>query len=395
MSKPLLILIILVSIYGTPCTTQAEENIIEPNNTASTNPFNLSIPETFILQTNLSTSSPLIDVFNAAQMTEAILSSSLVSSTSTEFFGPTFFDESNSNPIEQIESSTTTLSIEAPFIKQWQTLGGITRTLSLNTKNDQVLLLQGALKGLVPEFKPTYITSYFGIKTKEAVILLQKRYGIEQNGVVGPKTRALLNQKYLNNLCPQKASVVRLYENINRTNSVPLDYTPPELRKLQSPIKTTGVICLSDEPATALELLFNDAKKEGHQLIVLSGYRRPEIQKLLLAWSSKNNIKSTDEEALSLAEAGHSEHQLGTTVDLGGRSQNFNGPYSSFGETPEGKWLRLNSYKYGFSMSYPKGKEDVTGYIYEPWHFRYIGTTTAKEIYDNGISIQEYLSRQN
>lgn len=332
-----------------------------------------------------------IDVFNVEQMTQAILNSSLVSSTSTEFFGP-LIEESSSTPIEQIESSTTTLSIEAPFIKQWQATGGLTRTLTLNSKNSQVLLLQGALKGLVPEFKPTYITSYFGPKTQEAVKSFQKKYGIDPNGVVGPKTRALINQKFFNDLCPQKASVERTFENLNRTNSVPLDYTPPELQRLKSTIRTAGVICLSYEPATQLEILFKDAKKAGIQLGVLSGYRRPEIQKLLLAWSNKNNVKSSDEELLSLAEAGHSEHQLGTTVDLSGKSQGFNGPYTSFGETPEGKWLKQNSYKYGFVMSYPKGKENITGYVYEPWHFRYVGIETAKDIYEKNMSIQEYLN---
>lgn len=334
----------------------------------------------------------LIDVFNVEQMTNAILNSSLVSSTSTEFFGSST-EIFLANPLEQIESSTTTLSIEAPFIKQWQSIGGLSLTLSLNSKNNQVLLLQGALKGLVPEFKPTYITSYFGPKTQEAVKLLQKRYGITANGVVGPKTRELLNQKFFNDLCPQKASVVRLYENLNRTNSIPLDYTPPELTKLKSPIKTAGIVCLSYEPASKLELLFKDAKKAGIQLTVLSGYRRPEIQRLLQVWSNKNNIKSSEEELLSLAEAGHSEHQLGTTVDFAAKSQGFNGPYTSFGETPEGKWVKSNAHKYGFVMSYPQGKENITGYVYEPWHFRYVGTDTAKTIFERGISIEEYLNQ--
>lgn len=342
--------------------------------------------------TTTSVNHQLIDVFNIEQMTEAILGSSLVSSTSTEFYGPTL-ESSPSNPLEQIESSTTTLSIEAPFIKQWQATGGLTLTLSLNSKNNQVLLLQGALKGLVPEFKPTYITSYFGPKTQEAVKIFQKKYGIKPNGVVGPKTRELLNQKFLADLCPRKASILRLYENLNRTNSVPLDYTPPELSKLKLPIKTAGIVCLSDEPASKLELLFKDAKKDGIQLMVLSGYRRPEIQKLLLAWSNKNNIRSSDEELLGLAEVGHSEHQLGTTVDFSGKSQGFKGPYTSFGGTPEGKWLQLNAFKYGFVMSYPKGKENITGYIYEPWHFRYVGTGAAKDIHDKSISAQEYLSQ--
>jgi LAS superfamily LD-carboxypeptidase LdcB len=336
---------------------------------------------------------PLIDVFDAEQMTNAILNSSLVSSTSTEFFGPVL-EFSSSTPIAQIESSTTTLSIEAPFIKQWQATGGLTQMLSLNAKSDQVLLLQGALKGLIPEFKPGYITSYFGPKTQEAVKLFQVKYKITPaNGVVGPKTRDLLNQKFLNDLCPQKAGAVKLYENLNRTNSIALDYTPPGLQKLPAAIRTAGVICLTYDPATQLQSLFKDARKAGIQLIVLSGYRRPEIQELLLAWSNKNNIKSSDEELLSLAEVGHSEHQLGTTVDLGAKSQGFMGPYMSFGDTAEGKWLQSNSYRYGFIMSYPEGKENITGYVYEPWHFRYVGLDTAKDIHDKNISIEEYLSQ--
>ncbi len=339
-----------------------------------------------------------IDVFNISEMTEAILNSSLTSSYSTEFLGPVL-ETSSSTPIETIESSTTTLSIEAPFIKQWQTIGGLTKTLTLNTKDDQVLLLQGALKGLVPEFKPTYITSFFGVKTQEAVKLLQKKYDIEPNGVVGPKTRSLLNEKYFNDLCPQKNGVTKIYENINRTNSIPLDYTPSELVKLTSPIRTAGIICLSKDPASRLTSLFTDAHTDGIQLMVISGYRRPEIQKLLNLWSSKNNKTSTLDSStstnsytdfLGLAEEGHSEHQLGTTVDFSAKSQGYIGPSNGFGRTPEGKWLKENSYKYGFIMSYPEGKESVTGYIYEPWHFRYVGVDTAKDIYLSGLSIQEY-----
>lgn len=325
------------------------------------------------------------------QMNQYILNSSLVSSTSTEFYGIEF-ETSSSNLIDQIESSTTTLSIEAPFIKQWQASGGITKNLSVNIKDNQVLLLQGALKGLVNEFKPTYITSYFGPKTTEAVKVFQKKYNLPPTGVVGPKTREVINQKYFNDLCPQKQGIDKKYENLNRINSIPFDYTPPELTKLVAPIRTAGIICLSSDPSKRLRELFIDAKKNQIDLIVLSGYRRPEIQKLLLAWSNKNKVKNSEVEALSLAEAGHSEHQLGTTIDFSGKSMGFKGPSTSFGKSREGQWLKNNSYKYGFIMSYPEGKEDVTGYIYEPWHFRYVGVDIAKDIYQQNLSIQEYFN---
>mgnify|MGYP000090064684 FL=1 len=300
------------------------------------------------------------------------------------------FDTSTTTFKEQIETSTTTLTIEAPFIKQWQQSGGITKKLSLNTKDPQVLLVQGALKGLVPSFKPTYITSYYGQKTMEAVKELQKQHGIEPTGILGPKTRTLLNSKYMNDLCPSRDSVDKKYENLNRAQAIERDYIPPKLVRLPPIIRTSGIICLSEEPARRLEQLFKDAKKKGIELSVISGYRRPEIQALLKQWYQKNNIKETEEEAIGLAEAGHSEHQLGTTVDFSAKSLSFRGPSPALEHTKEGVWLLHNAHKYGFVMSYPKGKEHITGYIYEPWHFRYMGVDIAKDIYDDNLSIQEY-----
>ncbi|NLA46732.1 MAG: M15 family metallopeptidase, partial [Firmicutes bacterium] len=88
------------------------------------------------------------------------------------------------------------------------------------------------------------------------------------------------------------------------------------------------------------------------------------------------------------ARPGQSEHQLGTTVDFGGTSADWT---TGFANTKQGKWLLNNAHLYGFALSYPEGKESVTGYIYEPWHFRYIGVAVAKEWKESGLVLCEFL----
>nr|MBP9058550.1 M15 family metallopeptidase [Candidatus Paceibacterota bacterium] len=83
-------------------------------------------------------------------------------------------------------------------------------------------------------------------------------------------------------------------------------------------------------------------------------------------------------------------HQLGTTVDFS--SSSLGGVLSEkFKDTKEGLWLQANAHKYGFVMSFPSGKEEVTGYKFEPWHYRYVGVETAQEIKDSGLTPIEYL----
>ena len=97
---------------------------------------------------------------------------------------------------------------------------------------------------------------------------------------------------------------------------------------------------------------------------------------------------------LSSARAGHSEHQLGTTLDL--RSYGGSAPwnYKDWGTTKAGAWLKANAWKYGFVMTYPKGKTSVTCYQYEPWHYRYVGRDTARKVRASGLTLREYLWKQ-
>ena len=88
------------------------------------------------------------------------------------------------------------------------------------------------------------------------------------------------------------------------------------------------------------------------------------------------------------AKPGHSEHQTGLAVDIMGS----NNDYNLFAESKEFEWMKNNAYKYGFILRYPEHKENITGFKYEPWHYRYVGKDVAKYIYENKLSLEEYFS---
>ncbi len=140
---------------------------------------------------------------------------------------------------------------------------------------------------------------------------------------------------------------------------------------------------LTKETSDAFERMKADAAKEGISLKIISGYRSYSHQNNLY----NNYVKRDGKVAADRysARPGHSEHQTGLAFDVNSLEQ-------SFGNTKVGKWLSDNCYKYGFILRYPKGKESVTGYMYEPWHFRYIGEEASK-LYNNGswITLEEYL----
>lgn len=132
----------------------------------------------------------------------------------------------------------------------------------------------------------------------------------------------------------------------------------------------------------ALQEMFAAAKAEGLNLFVKSGFRSYSTQKSLY-----NNYVKRDGAAAAdrySARPGHSEHQTGLAFDI-------NKANSSFAGSPEANWLAQNCYKYGFIIRYPQGKESITGYIYEPWHVRYLGVETATAVYNSGLCLEEYL----
>jgi D-alanyl-D-alanine carboxypeptidase len=126
--------------------------------------------------------------------------------------------------------------------------------------------------------------------------------------------------------------------------------------------------------------------------VVQSAFRSYATQKSTFAyWVRVHGYPTALKES---ARAGHSEHQLGTTLDF--RSYGGRAPwdYTDWATTKAGAWLKANAWKYGFVMSYPKGKTTVTCYRYEPWHYRYVGRTRARTIRNSSLTLRQFLWRE-
>lgn len=141
-----------------------------------------------------------------------------------------------------------------------------------------------------------------------------------------------------------------------------------------------------------LKAMARAARAAGARFSVQSAYRSYLTQKATFSyWVRVQGYSVAIKES---ARAGHSEHQLGTSLDF--RSYGGSAPwnYTDWGTTRAGKWLKANAWRYGFVMSYPKGKVAVTCYSYEPWHYRYVGRARAATIRASGLTLREFLWRQ-
>ncbi len=153
-------------------------------------------------------------------------------------------------------------------------------------------------------------------------------------------------------------------------------------------VKMAGLFLLVLKPLklALTPYVFAAAKQEkGFELYVNSGYRSYlEQVSTYNYWVQTNGQAYADRTS---ARPGHSEHQLGTTADVAARGLEL----EAFSGTPEAAWIAANSYKYGFIVSYPDGKEAITGYAPEPWHIRYVGKDVAQQVKDSGLTLHEFL----
>ncbi len=167
---------------------------------------------------------------------------------------------------------------------------------------------------------------------------------------------------------------------VNKTYSLPETFRAPNSEGYE--YCTT---CLTSETINAFNEMKADALSLGLNIYISSGFRSYSYQENLY-----NNYVAQDGKELAdtySARPGHSEHQTGLAFDL-------NTIDDSFAYTPEGQWVKDNCQKYGLILRYPKGKEDKTGYQYESWHLRYVGTELAEKLYNNGnwITLEEYFN---
>ena len=169
---------------------------------------------------------------------------------------------------------------------------------------------------------------------------------------------------------------------VNKYYKLDSNYVPDNMVTIES---NYGVSQLLESTVyEQYKLMWNAAKEEGLKLYIRSPYRSYTTQQTLY-----NRYVASDGKAAAdtySARAGYSEHQTGLAFDVTSPSTNFD----TFEYSKEFAWLQENAHQYGFILRYPKGKEYITGYIYEPWHYRYVGVDAATTIYETGLTYEEY-----
>ncbi len=177
---------------------------------------------------------------------------------------------------------------------------------------------------------------------------------------------------------------------VNESNPVPTDYT------CEMVVLSNGKM-VDERCYEALQEMMDDCRAQGYDPLICSAYRSYERQEelfeeMMVQYESEGY---TSEEAYELAKTsvsipGTSEHQLGLALDIVSVGNQRLDENQS--ENPTQKWLMNHSWEYGFILRYPEGKSEITGTIYEPWHYRYVGEEAARAIYEQGICLEEYLS---
>ena len=177
---------------------------------------------------------------------------------------------------------------------------------------------------------------------------------------------------------------------INRDNKLDKSYVPSDLKKSEAKfLEYVQDNNLENATSYASKKMFDAAAQDGISLIGISGYRSYSLQKRLYEARVREN--GEEKTRAYTAEPGASEHQSGLAIDI--LCNEYQRLDEGFENTNAFRWLTENCYKYGFILRYLKGKEDITGYNYEPWHFRYIGNEEiAKDIMDRELAFEEYIN---
>jgi D-alanyl-D-alanine carboxypeptidase len=180
---------------------------------------------------------------------------------------------------------------------------------------------------------------------------------------------------------------------INKQVKLKDNYVPSDLVKISDfGVATDGTIMLRQKAVLALADMNEDLKSQGIKIRINSGYRDFATQQDAYNYWVRA-VGKVKGETLA-APVGGSEHHLGTTIDIV-TSQNNYKLLPTYTSTKLYSYLINNAHLFGFTMSYPKGKESITGYSFEPWHYRYVGTPLATYLYENNLTLTEYMYELN
>lgn len=169
---------------------------------------------------------------------------------------------------------------------------------------------------------------------------------------------------------------------VNKVHGIPQDYKPDDLVNVIDSQQQ-----LRKEAAEAYKQFYLEAKKRNMKVYAISGYRTNERQTTY--WNNQVKVNGKEYASLYSAYPGRSEHQLGLAIDVSYKTtgDRLN---ESVEQSEIGKFIVSDGYKYGFILRYPKDKENITNYGYEPWHMRYVGKKLAKTLHDQNLTLEEY-----
>lgn len=263
---------------------------------------------------------------------------------------------------------------------------------NLNKKSYKIkdinYILNSAKDGDVEEFiKKEYDEKYINfLKYEYSKLLLLDRYlsYAEINKTSYKDTVVYVNigldQKFYSNV-----DEVKEYSELvlmNKYRKLPESFEPEALELISEGYTEHEDIYLAKVAYENFKKMADDSKGKNLSLVVNSGYRDYNSQQKTYDLYVKSYGQKYAETYAALP--GYSEHQTGLAVDVGARGA------KTFASTEEYKWMLDNAYKYGFVLRYPKDKVKITGYNYEPWHYRYVGEKIAKYIYENDLTFDEY-----
>lgn len=246
---------------------------------------------------------------------------------------------------------------------------------NVDSKEQENLKYLNHVEKKVHYFNKNYLDRYVRYKKNHSElsdedIVTRVNIGLDQAFYSNTKT-----SNHLNDICIL----------VNKYISVPQDYKPNDLVVMEKYAKKN--IYLVKEAYDSFIQMVEKAREAHLNIRAISAYRNVSYQENLYSSYYKNDSREIVD--TYSARPGFSEHHTGLCVDL----DNVNTGYEYFEYTDEYEWMLNNSYKYGFILRYPKNKENITGYMYESWHFRYVGVKAATYIHKNNITYDEYFVR--
>lgn len=248
---------------------------------------------------------------------------------------------------------------------------------------EEIIWLQESLT--IADFY-TNVDGDFGNATKQQVEKFNEFKNIPYLEYTN-KTKLELEKIRIEKLAPNYKTDMVL---INKDYYLPADFEPENLREVNVP--KNKYIELPGYVADIVEEMFKDAKEDGLNIYLASGFRSYEYQQGI--FNRKVGQQGFLVAQTIVAIPGRSEHQTGLAIDITNSNMQF-GLQERFDQEKEFRWMAENAYKYGFILRYKKNREDTTTYIYEPWHYRYVGDVEmAKYIHDNNIVLEEYYANK-